>query len=222
MARPSPPFWSGPPIRPISRRAGSCPTPISTPPPSSSVKADRAEASAFAIAAALNWMVQNRVAVVNISLAGDNNALMALAVHRASERGTILVAAAGNAGPDAPPAYPGALPEVIAVTAVDRDGAVFPRPTAATTSPSQHQESGIWVPGPDGQGRYQTGTSFAAPFALGTAALEVMRGAPPNADALRRRLAAKAHALGTGGKNPVFGYGLVQAGASCGVVALAE
>ena len=69
---------------------------------------------------------------------------------------------------------------------------------------------------------YQTGTSFAAPFALGTAALEVMRGTPPKADALRRRLAAKAHALGTGGKNPVFGYGLVQAGASCGAVVSAE
>jgi hypothetical protein len=49
-----------------------------------------------------------------------------------------------------------------------------------------------------------------------------MRGAPPNADVLRRRLAADAHALGTGGKNPVFGYGLVQASASCGVVASAE
>ena len=63
---------------------------------------------------------------MNISVAGDNNALMALAVRRASARGTVLVAAAGNAGPDAPPAYPGALPEVIAVTAVDQHGAVFP------------------------------------------------------------------------------------------------
>ena len=182
----------------------------------------QSQASAFAIAAALNWMVQNRVAVVNVSLAGDNNALMALAVHRASERGTILVAAAGNAGPDAPPAYPGALPEVIAVTAVDRDGAVFPEANRGDYIAFAAPGVSIWVPGPDGQGRYETGTSFAAPFALGTAALEVMRGAPPNADALRRRLAEKAHALGTGGKNPVFGYGLVQAGASCGVVALAE
>jgi hypothetical protein len=49
-----------------------------------------------------------------------------------------------------------------------------------------------------------------------------MGGAPPNADALRLRPAAKAHTLGTGGKNPVFGYGLVQAGTSCGVVASAE
>jgi subtilisin family serine protease len=182
----------------------------------------KSQASAFAIAAALDWMVQNRVAVVNVSLAGDNNALMALAVHRASERGTILVAAAGNAGPDAPPAYPGALPEVIAVTAVDRDGAVFPGANRGNYIAFVAPGVGIWVPGPDGEGRYQTGTSFAAPFALGTAALEVMRGAPPNADALRRRLAEKAHALGTGRKNPVFGYGLVQAGASCGVVASAE
>jgi subtilisin family serine protease len=172
------------------------------------------QASAFAIAAALNWMVENRVAVVNISLAGDNNALMAQAVHRASERGTILVAAAGNAGPDAPPAYPGALPEVIAITAVDRDGAVFPEANRGDYIAFAAPGVSIWVPGPDGQGRYQTGTSFAAPFALGTAALEVMRGTPPKADALRRRLAAKAHALGTGGKNPVFGYGLVQAGAT--------
>jgi hypothetical protein len=49
-----------------------------------------------------------------------------------------------------------------------------------------------------------------------------MRGTPPNADALRRRLAAKARALGTGGKSPVFGYGLVQADAACGVATLAE
>jgi subtilisin family serine protease len=182
----------------------------------------KSQASAFAIAAALDWMVQNRVAVVNVSLAGDNNALMALAVHRASERGTILVAAAGNAGPDAPPAYPGALPEVIAVTAVDRDGAVFPEANRGDYIAFAAPGVSIWVPGSDGQGRYETGTSFAAPFALGTAGLEVMRGAPPNADALRRRLAEKAHALGTGRKNPVFGYGLVQAGASCGAVASAE
>ena len=35
--------------------------------------------------------MQNRVPVVNVSLAGDNNALMALAVQRASQRGTVLI-----------------------------------------------------------------------------------------------------------------------------------
>ena len=150
----------------------------------------QSQASALAIASALNWMVQNRVVLVNISLAGDNNALMALAVHRASARGTILVAAAGNAGPDAPPAYPGALPEVIAVTAVDQNGAVFPQANRGDYIAFAAPGVRIWVTGPDGQGRFETGTSFAAPFALGAAALEVMQGAPT--EALRRRLAARA------------------------------
>ena len=49
-----------------------------------------------------------------------------------------------------------------------------------------------------------------------------MQGAPVDADRLRERLAAKARALGTGGRNPTYGYGLVQASASCGVVTTAE
>jgi subtilisin family serine protease len=144
---------------------------------------------------------------------------MTLAVHRASARGTILVAAAGNGGPDAPPAYPGALPEVIAVTAVDQNGAVFPQANRGDYIAFAAPGVRIWVTGPDGQGRFETGTSFAAPFALGAAALEVMQGA--SAEALRRRLAARARALG-GGRNPTFGYGLVQASSSCGSATTVE
>src|SRR5262249_56191803 len=123
-------------------------------------------ADAFALATALDWMVQNHVQVVNVSLAGDNNALMALAVHRASQRGTVLVAAAGNAGPAAAPAFPGALPEVIAVTAVDQTGAVFPGANQGDYIAFAAPGVRIWAPTPDGQGRYETGTSFPPPFAL--------------------------------------------------------
>jgi subtilisin family serine protease len=182
----------------------------------------QSEANAFAIAEALDWMVQKRVRVVNVSLAGDDNALMALAVRRASARGTVLIAAAGNAGANAPPAYPGALPEVIAVTAVDQQGAVFAGANRGSYIAFAAPGVRIWVPTPDGQGRYQTGTSFAVPFALGAAALEMMQGAPANADVLRQRLAAKARALGSDGRNPTFGYGLVQASTTCGMVATAE
>ena len=167
-------------------------------------------------------MVQKHVRVVNVSLTGDDNALMALAVRRASARGTVLIAAAGNAGPIAPPAYPGALPEVIAVTAIDQQGVVFPEANRGSYIAFAAPGVRIWVPTPDGRGRYETGTSFAAPFALGTAALEIMQGAQADADVLRQRLAAKARTLGTGGRNPTFGYGLVQASTSCGVVASAE
>jgi subtilisin family serine protease len=182
----------------------------------------QSEADAFAIAEALDWMVQKRVRVVNVSLAGDDNALMALAVHRASSQGTMLIAAAGNAGPNAPPAYPAALPEVIAVTAVDQQGAVFPEANRGGYIAFAAPGVRIWVPTPDGLGRYETGTSFAAPFALGTAALEIMQGARADADVLRQRLAAKARALGSSGRNPTFGFGLVQASTACRVVASAE
>ncbi|HKF60990.1 MAG TPA: S8 family serine peptidase [Dongiaceae bacterium] len=183
---------------------------------------DQSEADAFSIAEALDWMVQQRVPVVNVSLAGDDNALMDLAVRRASARGTVLIAAAGNAGPNAPPAYPGALPEVIAVTAVDQQGAVFAGANRGSYIAFAAPGVRIWVATPDGQGRYQTGTSFAAPFALGTAALEIMRGAPADADVLRQHLAAKARALTSGGRSPTFGYGLVQASTSCGIATAAE
>jgi subtilisin family serine protease len=180
------------------------------------------EADAFSIAEALDWMVQKYVRVVNVSLAGDDNALMALAVRRASARGMVVIAAAGNAGPNAPPAYPAALPEVIAVTAVDQQGTIFAEANRGSYIAFAAPGVRIWVPTLDGQGRYETGTSFAVPFVLGIAALETMRGAPADADGLRLRLAAKARALGAGGRNPTYGYGLVQASASCGVVTTAE
>jgi hypothetical protein len=50
----------------------------------------------------------------------------------------------------------------------------------------------------------------------------MMQGAPADADVLRQRLAAKARVLGSSGRNPTFGYGLVQASTGCGTVASAE
>jgi hypothetical protein len=173
------------------------------------------EASALSLAAALDWMVANHVPVVNISLSGSANELLAVAVRRAGERGSVILAAAGNGGPAAPPAYPAALPDVIAVTAVDQNGAIFDGANRGDYISFAAPGVGIWVAGRDGHGRYQTGTSFAVPFAVGAAALAVMRGTPAEPAALRRRLAANARALGPGERNATFGYGLVQASGRC-------
>src|SRR6516225_9759068 len=64
---------------------------------------DRSVASAVSLAAAIDWMVDSRVAIVNVSLSGEANLLVALAARRAAERGTVLVAAAGNGGAQAGP-----------------------------------------------------------------------------------------------------------------------
>lgn len=183
---------------------------------------ERVEASAFAIAGALDWMVAQHVPVVNVSLSGADNALMALAVSRASERGTVLVAAAGNAGPTAPPAYPAAFPSVIAVTAVDKDEAIMPQANRGDYIAFAAPGVRIWTPGADGFGVYRSGTSFAAPYAAAAVAAERMAGAPADADALRQRLAARSIDLGAPGKDPVFGYGLIQATGSCGASASAQ
>ena len=183
---------------------------------------DRAEASAFAIAAALDWLVGQHVPVVNVSLSGDDNALMALAVSRAAARGTILVAAAGNAGPDAPPAYPAALGEVIAITAIDENESILAEANRGEYIAFAAPGVRVWTPGENGLGQYQTGTSFATPFAAAAVAAERMAGAPADAAVLRARLAAHALDLGPPGRDPTFGFGLIRATTSCGVSASAQ
>jgi subtilisin family serine protease len=179
-------------------------------------EADRSEASAFAIAGALDWMAANQVRVVNISLSGGANSLLDIAVQRATAKGSVLVAAAGNGGPAAPPAFPAALPEVIAVTAVDQEGSVYAGANRGDYIAFSAPGVGIWAPVPDALGQYLTGTSVAAPFMTAAAALELTNGVPGKAAEITRRLAARAMDLGQAGKDPVFGYGLVRAAPVCG------
>lgn len=83
---------------------------------------DPAGGSAVNIARALDWLAENGVAVVNASLAGPPNALLAAAVRAFVKTGHVLIAAAGNEGPSAPPAFPAAYEGVIGVTSVDSRG----------------------------------------------------------------------------------------------------
>lgn len=173
-------------------------------------------ASVIAVARALDWLVEEQVPVVNLSLAGEGNALLALAVARATARGTVLVAAGGNGGPDMPPAYPAGYPQVVAVTPVDWD--LRPAPDAPRGDHIDFAAPGVrvWAPGPGGGG-YRTGSSFAAPFVTAAAAAWMMRGAV--ADRVEAALAGRALDLGAPGRDPVFGWGLVQPGEGCSVEA---
>jgi minor extracellular protease Epr len=81
--------------------------------------ADPAGGNALAIARALGWMAGREVRVVTVSLVGPANPLLAKVIAGARTRGMMIVAAVGNDGPAAPPAYPASYPGVIAVTGVD-------------------------------------------------------------------------------------------------------
>ncbi len=175
-----------------------------------------AEASAVSIAAALDWMVASRVSVVNLSVSGSANQLLALAIRRAADRGTVIVAAAGNRGPSAPPAYPAALPGVIAVTAVDDEARVFAGANRGDYIDFSAPGVRIWVPGGGPFGRLETGTSFAAPFVAALAAVELSRGGKGGREQLVQHLAARSLHLGPPGRNPIYGYGLPRLAGGCG------
>lgn len=163
--------------------------------------------SAEAIASALEWMAANRVPVVNMSLSGPRNAILDRLIQRTAARGTLIVAAAGNGGPTAPPAYPAALPSVVAVTAVDAQLRVY-----RYANQGQYLDvaaRGVNEPAArasGGTGLF-TGTSFATPHVAARLA-ECMTGG--DAGDCNRRLLSNVRDLGAPGHDPVYGYGLVR------------
>jgi hypothetical protein len=165
---------------------------------------DPAGGSALAIARALDWMVGQNVSVVSISLVGPRNPLLERAIAAASARGTILVAAVGNDGPAAPPAYPASYPSVIAVTGVDaKDRAMI---EAGRSLHLDYAASGadIFALNARGEDRRVRGTSFAAPLVAARAAAAIAAGANVSAT-----LDKEARDLGKKGPDAVFGRGLL-------------
>jgi hypothetical protein len=164
-----------------------------------------------AIIEALDWMAAGGVGVVNLSLMGPPNDLLEAAVLAAAQRGLILVAAAGNDGPSAPPAYPAAYPAVIAVAAVDARGRPYANNNRGSYIEIAAPGVDIWAAHVSGGEAFWTGTSFAVPFVTAAIAREVSRGTIRNINDARRFLADSARDLGARGRDPVYGHGLLQA-----------
>lgn len=139
---------------------------------------DPAGGNALALARALGWMAVQRVPVVAISLVGPANALVARAIAQAQARGVHIVAAVGNDGPAAPPAYPASYPGVIAVTGVDARGRVLPEAGRASHLDYAAPGADMAAAGANGRIASVRGTSFAVPFVAGRLALHV-RGPQP-------------------------------------------
>lgn len=160
---------------------------------------------------ALDWLASQRVQVINLSLGGPRNLLLEVAVGKLLQRGVVIVAAAGNAGPKAAPIYPAAQKGVIAVTAVDAEYNVYPRANRGNYISLAAPGVDVWAAKPGGAGAYVSGTSYAVPFV--TASLVAAKMAKPKSSwrALRTKLQRQARDLGPPGKDAVFGWGLVQA-----------
>ena len=132
---------------------------------------NRAAGSAVSIVKALGWLAGKRTQVINISLVGPPNRVVARAIAAARARGMHIVAAVGNDGPAAPPQFPASYPGVIAVTGVDANG-------RALLEAGKAAHLDFAAPGADmaaalpGQGYARVrGTSFAAPLAAARLAM---------------------------------------------------
>ncbi len=168
---------------------------------------DPAGGGALAIAQALGWLAKENVPVVSISLVGPRNVLLDRAIAAASARGMTIVAAVGNDGPAAPPAFPASYPSVIAVTGVDgHERALI---EAGRALHLDYAAPGADMKASNAKGRNVSvrGTSFAVPFVAARAAAATDAG--KSAGALRETLDAEARDLGKKGPDDLYGRGLL-------------
>lgn len=172
-------------------------------------------ANVFDLVKAIDLLTTRGIRVINLSLSGPGNLLLEQAVRAAIDKRVILIAAAGNEGPNAKPVFPAAYADVIAVTAVDRRMNPYRRANRGDHIDIAAPGVGVWTAASISGARQKSGTSFAAPFV--TAAAAVLLGARPDmtpqqvADALR----ASADDMGEPGKDRIFGWGLLNARALC-------
>ena len=165
------------------------------------------------VAACIRWAHVRGAKVISMSLGGPASHALAEAAKTAYARGgragSLLIAAAGNDG-DGTIEYPAGLDQVVSVAAIDDRDAVAPFSNA-------NADVEIAAPGVDilsarlGGGYVRmSGTSMATPHVAGASALLWGRSPSSTAGAIRRRLDAAVDDLGAPGRDPAYGYGVVD------------
>jgi subtilisin len=170
------------------------------------------------IMAGIDWAISQNVDIINMSLtsAVEDFGMKAM-VDKAYEKGIAIIAAAGNIGTDTKRIeqvlYPAKFSNVIAVSGVDKN-------SVRVESSSKGKEVEIAAPGdaiystyPTNLSNgyaYMTGTSMAAPFVAGLAALYKEKYPLLTNAEIRSLLQKNAKDLGAAGRDPLYGYGLAQ------------
>jgi subtilisin family serine protease len=171
---------------------------------------------AFTLVRALDHLSERGVQVINLSLAGPPNTVLEdTLLQLTGQRRIAVIAAAGNDGPRAEPAYPAAYDTVIAVTAVDRNGTVYRRAIRGTHVDLAAPGVEIWTAASVKGARWKTGTSFAAPYVTAAVALWLQHDPMLTPEEIRARLIASAGDLGPDGLDETYGHGVLNLGGTC-------
>jgi subtilisin family serine protease len=176
-----------------------------------SKKSGLVTSNSFALLKSVNWAVANGARVLNLSFEGPHDPLLERFLKTISTVGIIVVAAVGNAGPEAKPAYPAAYETVIAVTAVDYRKRLYHRAIHGSHVDVAAPGVKILSTKPGGKYGFLTGTSMAAAYVSGIAALMLEQKPDLTTSEFVDLLSRSAIDLGKSGKDPLFGHGLVDA-----------
>ncbi|MFF4767842.1 MULTISPECIES: type VII secretion-associated serine protease mycosin [unclassified Streptomyces] len=178
-----------------------------------------------ALAEGIRWAADHGADVINLSLGDDSTEARPqpaqdAAVRYALGKDVVVVASAGNDGEKGDHvSYPAAYPGVIAVTAVDRYGEHARFSTRRWYATVAAPGDDIVTLNPDLRYYEGWGTSAAAAFVSGTAAL--LRAAHPDLapDRVRALLEQTASARPSGGHDDARGFGTVDARAALAAAA---
>jgi type VII secretion-associated serine protease mycosin len=162
------------------------------------------------VSKAVRFAVDAGVKVINLSLGGETESpSLTAAIQYAVDRNVLVVAAAGNGAVDAAPKWPAASDLTLAVTAIDRNNNV-----------ASFDQRGDYIdlaaPGTlifsttINDYKMQSGTSMAAAFVSGAAALLFAAQPSITAAQVRDILQRTATDIGAPGRDTTFGFGLVN------------
>jgi subtilisin len=169
--------------------------------------------------AGIDWCIKNNMRVLSMSLgspAAPPSAVEAMC-NAAWGKGLLLVAAAGNSGPGADTVgYPAKYASVIAVSAIDSSNVIAGfssrGPKVELCAPGVNVLSTI----PGGGFGTMSGTSMACPHVSGTAVVAWGGHRYVNNVTIRRLLAWTSDNLGVPGRDPLYGFGRVDADQAAG------
>jgi subtilisin family serine protease len=169
----------------------------------------KASGTSFQLTRAIDAAVEAGARVINLSFAGPADPMLSRAMKLARERGVVLVAAMGNAGPKSGPLYPAADPNVIAVTATDAEDRRYTDATPGGYVAVAAPGVDVLVPAPNEEYGLSTGTSVATAHVSGVVALLLSRRPSLTPEAIRGLLTAAARKPAE--PDPALGAGIADA-----------
>jgi membrane-anchored mycosin MYCP len=150
---------------------------------------------------AIRAAVSYKAKVINVSVTSPDTGPLRSAVRYAQAHDAVVVAAAGNVTDQnkgtTGPAYPAAYPDVVAVGSLSPDGSVADSSNTTTKVSVSAPGKEVATTWPGGYAPAEEGTSFAAAYVSGTAAL--VRGYHPALDYKQVKNRLEATADGSGG-----------------------